>query len=526
MLVHELLRHSAARTPDAVALIESGRTTTYGELDALANRFARVLQDREVRRGDRVVIALENGAQCVAAYLGAMRAGAAAVPLPADSRNDRFAKAIADCRPSACVVEAAIAADDRCSAAMADVPSVLFRSGTGRRTPADPAGIDLTKALASASDQTPNCRSIDLDLAAIIYTSGSTGDPRGVMLTHRNVEANTRSIVSYLGLTSVDRVMCVLPFHYVYGLSLLHTHLLVGGSVVVENRFAYPSVVLEAMAEHRVTGFAGVPSTFAVLLSRPELAVLDLPHLRYVTQAGGPMSPAKIAEWRQRVPGAAFFVMYGATEASARLTYLDPSDVVRKAGSIGRPIPNVEVAVLREDGSPADVAEVGELTARGSNISCGYWNDSEETRARFGPRGYRTGDLGYVDEEGCLFLVGRRHEMIKSGAHRVGPKEIEDVLHRHPAVQEAAVVGAAHPILGEVPIGFATLRPGSATTANELRAFCAAHLPAYKVPSEVHVRPELPKIPGVGKIDKRALRDETGSEGRPTPTAMQAATRE
>jgi acyl-CoA synthetase (AMP-forming)/AMP-acid ligase II len=271
-------------------------------------------------------------------------------------------------------------------------------------------------------------------------------------------------------------------------------------------------VVLNAMRQHHVTGFAGVPSTFALLLHRSNLDGMTFPDLRYVTQAGGAMPTGRVREWLERGPPASFYVMYGATEASARLTYLDPADLPRKLGSIGRPIPNVEVLIVKDDGSIARPGEVGELVARGSNIACGYWNEPEETQEKFGPLGYRTGDIGAFDEDGFLYLVGRRHDMIKVGAHRVGAKEIEDVLNEHPAVHEAAVIGAPHDILGEAPIAFVALDGSLDAPAEELRGFCARRLPPHKVPAHFEFRADLPKIAGIGKIDKRALRAAIGAE--------------
>jgi acyl-CoA synthetase (AMP-forming)/AMP-acid ligase II len=365
--------------------------------------------------------------------------------------------------------------------------------------------------MAEADASPPNVRLIDQDLAAIIYTSGSTGEPRGVMLTHRNLVSNARSIAQYLRLTAADRVMCVLPFYYVYGLSLLHTHLLAGGSIVIDNRLAYPNVVVQGMRDHQVTGLSGVPSTFVLLLERSDLGQTDLPHLRYLTQAGGAMPVGRLLELRKRLPGVPVYVMYGATEAAARLTYLEPAMLESKLGSIGRSIPNVAVTILREDGSPASAGEVGELVARGSNISCGYWNAPDETAIRFGPQGYRTGDLGYMDDDGYLFLTGRRHDMIKTGAHRVGPREIEDVLCAHPDVIEAAVVGAPDDILGEIPVAFVSVRHASGLEPAALRNFCAPRLAAHKIPARWHFVPELPKT-GAGKVDKVSLRDRLRDE--------------
>jgi amino acid adenylation domain-containing protein len=495
MLVHTFLAEAARRTPDATAIIEPGGRASYAELNRLANRYAHLFRSNDVACGDRVVIALDNSIDMVGAYMGALAAGAVAVPLPGGPKSDRLAAAIVDCAPTVCVIDAAAARAFSGNHPLAAVPTVHV------------AGASLQEALATCSDEAPSAAIAETDLAAIIYTSGSTGEPRGVMLSHRNFVSNAQSIVQYLELTAADRVMCVLPFSYVYGLSLLHTHLAVGGSIVIDNRFVFPNVVLTAMQEHRVTGFAGVPSTFALLLHRSVLEEVELPHLRYVTQAGGGMPPARITEWLERGPRAAFYVMYGATEAAARLTYLPPEDLPRKLGSIGRAIPNVVIDVINDAGEVARIGEIGELVARGPNISSGYWNRPEETAQKFGALGYRTGDLGYRDADGYLFLVGRLHDIIKVGAHRVGAKEIEDVLSEHPSVLDAAVVAAPHDLLGEVPVAFVALREALAEAEPSLRAFCAARLAAPKVPARVVVQADLPKLAAAGKIDKASLRE-------------------
>ena len=479
---------------------------SYGELDRLSNRVGNTLRAAGVARHDRVVIALENSVEFVASHLGTMKAGAVAVPLPAGPKSDRLAAAVANCDPAAAIVETS-ATLNAASTALDTLKTVLLTGMAGPSTRAKPGWGSLAEALTNASDRTPAVRVLDIDLAAIIYTSGSTGDPRGVMLTHRNFVANARSIVSYLQLTSDDRVMCVLPFYYVYGLSLLHTHLAVGGCVVIDNRFAYPNVVLQSMQKHAVTGFAGVPSTFALLLHRSDLATTALPSLRYVTQAGGAMPPARIQEWLSKGPRVPFYVMYGATEASARLTYLDPAHLEEKLGSIGKAIPNVEIRVVKDDGTIAGPGEIGEFVAWGANIACGYWNDPEESQRKFGPLGYHTGDLGYADQDGYLFLVGRRDDMLKVGAHRVGTKEIEDVIQQVPSVFEVAVVGVPHELLGEVPVAFLSMAQGAETTADALVSFCRARMPAHKVPARIVILPELPKLGAVGKVDKRTLRE-------------------
>ena len=505
-LVPDFVERWAAERPDAVALIQASRQTTYAELDRAANRVAQLLVSRAVTAGDRVVIALDNGLEQVAAYLGTMKAGAVAVPLAGGLKSDRLSTAVADCRPRAAIVDAAVTRGAGAAEALSAVATVFVVGAAEGPDSKVASYAALASALDGCPTERPERRAAADDVAAIIYTSGSTGEPRGVVLSHGNFVANAASIVSYLGLTREDRVLCVLPFHYVYGLSLLHTHLAVGGTVVIENRAAFPNVVLAAMQQHRVTGFAGVPSTFALMLHRSNLGDVDLSHLRYITQAGGAMPPARVTEWLERGPKAEFFVMYGATEAAARLTYLPPRDLAAKLGSIGLPIPGVEITIVDDLGRPVAVGQAGELVARGANISRGYWNRPDETALRFSALGYHTGDLGYADGDGYLFLVGRKHDMIKVGAHRVGAKEIEDVLSRHPAVHEVAVVGVAHDMLGEVPIAYVAMRSTLPDAATALRAFCATNLAPYKVPARVIEVADLPKLEGSGKVDRSTLR--------------------
>jgi amino acid adenylation domain-containing protein len=504
MVVHHLLSRCAETSPDSTAVIDQTGSITYGALDNRANRIARALMQRGVRQGDRVVLAMENCIDWIACYFGILKAGGVVVPVAAGARSDRLPHVIRDCSPSACVAD-----NHTVSAFAAELSGMttFVRQANDARGRYESGGLiaSLDAALQTAPDSDPVMTGSARDLAAIVYTSGSTGTPRGVMLSHLNICSNTESIVKYLRMSPADRMMVVLPFHYVYGLSLLHTHVRVAGSLVVDNRLAFPNVVLQAMQTHRVTGFAGVPSTFAILLHRSAMARMTFPHLRYVTQAGGPMAHTLVREWQAMMPDVPLIVMYGATEASARLTYLEPEELSRRPGSIGRAIPNVEVNVVREDGKLAQPGEVGELTARGPNIMAGYWRRPDESRAAFSPWGYRTGDLATADADGFLYLVGRKQDMLKVGAHRVGAAEIEEVLHEHDAVDQAAVIGAADELLGEVPVAFATVREKCAIEPQDLISFCRRRLPDYKVPTRVLLVDDLPRTE-TGKIDKNALR--------------------
>jgi acyl-CoA synthetase (AMP-forming)/AMP-acid ligase II len=512
-LVHHLLEESTLRAPDRPFVIHEGRVGSYGEIAARAHAWAALLAREGLRRGDRVGLLARNGRLYVEAYYGILRAGGIAVPLNTALDGRGVRALLSDCgarkliagpgfRP---VVQAGVRAledldqvigtDDACAAAQAaGVPCLGVEAvdhAAGLPAPAGPP--------------------VDLDVASIIYTSGSTGHPRGATLSHRNICTNTASIVRYLELTADDRVLAVLPFYYVYGKSLLNTHAAAGGSVVIENRFLFPNTALDTLEHERCTGLSGVPSTFAILLNRSNLAERRLEHLRYLTQAGGPMSPEHTRRLLELLPRQRLFIMYGATEASARLSYLDPSELSGRIGSIGKAIPNVELRVLKEDGSEAGPGEVGEIVARGSNIMSGYWNDPQETARVLGPEGYHTGDLARRDDEGFLYVVGRKKDMIKTGAHRVSAKEIEEAIVEHQDVHEAAVIGEPDEMLGEIVSAYVVFLSPDDGQREDLLGFLKKRLPAYKVPGRIHQLGELPKNES-GKIMKQALR--TAAEAR------------
>jgi long-chain acyl-CoA synthetase len=508
LLVHRFLEISAASLPDKKALFSSGHWQTYREVNEQANALAHLLIGRGICRGDRIAFLLENSAEYVITYYAIMKAGGITVALNTDNTATDIEFILRDCQV-------------RCFVTSPKFLSKTTQLSRDRRCPVDyllwsdasHAGIDrpwpealpLPEASRKESRLNPSVPLIDLDIASIVYTSGSTGKPRGVTLSHLNIVANTRSIVEYLGLSPADRIMVVLPFHYIYGKSLLNTHFFIGGSVVVDNRFMYPAAVLQTMKDQAVTGFAGVPSTFAILLSRAQPQAHKLPALRYITQAGGAMPPVLQKKVAETFAPAKLFVMYGATEASARLSYLNPKDLPQKWGSIGKAIPNVELFIADEHGHRLGPGKEGEIVARGSNIMLGYWGQPEESRKALRNGLFFTGDIGVMDEEGFLFIIGRNSDMIKVGGNRVSTKEIEDVLFEHPAVCEVAVIGVQDALLGEVPKAFVVLKPDSRGESEDaFRAFLSEHLAAFKVPQTVLFCDSLPKN-DAGKVLKAKL---------------------
>jgi acyl-CoA synthetase (AMP-forming)/AMP-acid ligase II len=343
------------------------------------------------------------------------------------------------------------------------------------------------------------------DVAQVIYTSGSTGRPKGVVLTHKNLVVNTRSILEYLELTADDSIMAVLPFVYAYGNSVMLTHLFAGGTLVIENNLLYPHVVLDAMIKTGVTGFSGVSTTYALLLNHSNLKSYAFPALRYLTHAGGPMPSELLSRIRTAFPDRRMFLMYGQTEASARLTYLPPELLDVKKESAGRAIPGVVLKIVKEGGETARPGEVGEIWASGDNIMQGYWQDTELTSGVLQEGWLHTGDLGRLDQEGYLTIVGRNNEMIKAGSYRISPTEIEEVLLQHQQVHEAGVVGIDDPILGQKICAIVALKEPGALSDQDLMAYCAKRLVQYKRPKVVVIVSALPKSPS-GKILREQLR--------------------
>ena len=341
--------------------------------------------------------------------------------------------------------------------------------------------------------------------AEIIFTSGSTGKPKGVMISHKNLIANSASIVEYLQLTRDDRMLVVLPFYYCYGLSLLHTHLRAGGSIVFNNSFIFLGGVLKSLAEHQCTGFAGVPSHFQILLRKSEsFKATKFPYLKYVTQAGGKLTPIFIDEFREAHPDIKFIVMYGQTEATARLSWLPPEVYEKRKGSMGKGIPGVELKVVNDIGEKIKPGDTGEVIARGDNIMMGYFADEEGTKNAIRNGWLYTGDLGSVDEDGYIYLTARSKEIIKVRGKRISPKEIEAVILALPEVIDCTIEGVEDDIEGEMLKATIVIRKDQKDLINKESVIqhCTKHLALYKVPQVYDFQDDLTISPTGKKIKK------------------------
>ncbi|AJE03467.1 class I adenylate-forming enzyme family protein [Geobacter pickeringii] len=518
MLVHDFLRNSAARLPGKVALVSGRERLTYRELDERSDRLAATLVDLGMNRQDRVVILLENTAEAVVSLYGVLKAGGIFVLLNPGMKSHKLNFILKDCGARMIIThearedivsEAVVGADDVrqivwCRRTGSGPEALRSRYGTAHSL--DWADV-LTRPVSPAG--LGRIRTVDVDLATIIYTSGSTGEPKGVMSAHYNMVAAARSISSYLKNVECDIILDTLPLSFDYGLYQVLMSCLFGGTVVLEKSFAYPYKVMETLVAERVTGFPIVPTMVAILLQMENLGRFDCGSLRYMTNTAAALPVSYIEQLQELFPHVTIYSMYGLTECK-RVSYLPPEELRRRPKSVGIPIPNEEVFILDENGRELGPGEIGELVVRGANVMQGYWNRPEETARTFRPGRYRgeaylhTGDLFRKDEDGFLYFVSRRDDMIKTRGERVSPREIENVLCGIPWVAEAAVVGVPDDIFGQAVKAFVVCNGSGCADESELLRHCAKQLEPFMIPKYVEFRNDFPKTPS-GKIDKKRL---------------------
>lgn len=501
-LITDRFLDSVNRYPEKEAVIHNDNRVTYKTLSERAFQVSDYLQKSGLNKGDRVSLLLTNTPDYVAFYYGVLLAGGVAVALNSAAKYRDIKNWLKHSESRFLFTETThpeyseIDPDysgQKGYAVLAFADGELTQRGVWRwdehASDGEPVDVD------------------GVDLAAIIYTSGTTGAPKGVTLSHGNIAHNVNSILDYLELTGEDKILNVLPFYYSYGNSVLHTHMAAGGSLVLEDSLLFPHKTVQKMVDEKVTGFSGVPSTFALLLSRVKMGEYDLAALRYMTQAGGGMSPAHIQRVREELPAVEFVVMYGQTEATARISYLPADRLEEKLGSAGIAIPGVEIKICNEQGEVLPANQQGEIWVTGANIMQGYWRNPEMTRLVLDNGWLKTGDLAVKDEEGFIFIQGRSSDMIKSGAHRISPKEIEEVILELPEVAEVAVVGKPDEMLGQVIKAVIIPVSKDSVQKRDVMQHCKKNLAIYKLPKIVEFQDELPKTAS-GKIQRFKLIEE------------------
>jgi long-chain acyl-CoA synthetase len=470
-------------------LLGNKENLSYQELYRRSLKLARFLNEKYGERNN-ILLVSPNSVFFLVAYMAIMKSGNVCVPLNPGVEDHNLMFILDLCQSEIAFVAPSLKDSkwERIREVWYEIPATLHGNDAHTMEPFGEGEFDEDR------------------LAEIIFTSGSTGEPKGVMITHRNIIANTSSIIEYLGLTGDDIIEVVLPFYYCYGLSLLHTHMKVGGSVVFNNNFMFLGSVISDLNKYACTGFAGVPSHFQVLLRKSRsFKTTKFPALRYVTQAGGKLHRVFIEEFVNSFPDINFYVMYGQTEATARLAYLPPARLHEKLGSMGRAIPGVELDLMDEPGRIIrEPGVVGEVVAKGDNIMKGYLGDTEGTEKTLRNGWLHTGDLAYKDDDGFFYLTARKKEIIKVGGRRISPKEIEEVIVTIPGVVDCSISAIFDDVLGEAlkaDIVVSDINDPD-TNAESIKRTCAGKLAPEKVPQVIQFKTNI-EIAATGKKVKK-----------------------
>ena len=509
-LIHELPLHAAERAGEADALLYRDERLSYDELAQGIRRCAAALLGLGLGRSARVAVYMEKRPETVVAMFGAAAAGGVFVPVNPLLKPDQVAYILRDCNVQ--ILVTTVERLNLLAPLLKGCPDLRTTLVLGEgQMPAAPSTVRWDDALGAAAEAAPH-RVIDADMAAILYTSGSTGKPKGVVLSHRNMVAGAKSVAQYLENRPQDRILSALPLSFDAGFSQLSTAFHAGASVALIN-YLLPRDVLTAIERYAITGLTAVPPLWIQLAqlgwSRARTS------LRYIANTGGRMPKATLDQLRAALPQTLVYLMYGLTE-SFRSTYLPPSELDRRPDSIGKAIPNAEVLVVREDGTLCDANEPGELVHRGALVSLGYWNDPAKTAERFKPAPGQasglvmpeiavwSGDTVRRDEEGFLYFISRRDEMIKTSGYRVSPTEIEEIVYATGLVAEAAAYGVPHAILGHAVVLAAVAKSGTTGDEQALLDVLKVRLPTFMLPAHVTWRESLPRNPN-GKIDRKRL---------------------
>ena len=503
MVLYDVILKGAGEYPDNPAILYRDTVITYGQLAQMVRCFAAALGAHGLGKGDRVAILLPNVPPFTVAYYGAAAIGAIAVPANPLLKPAELEYMWRDADVKLVVTIPQLLEGAQEAAQQVGISHIVC---VGERDVV-PEGVPTFAEFLGlgARSPMPDTRPDKHDPAVFIYTSGTTGRPKGAVLSHNNLLANCRQIQGALKYSAADNLLCVLPlFHAFAGTVCQHAALFRGAKFTLLEQF-HPARVIETIEQRGITIFPGVPAMFAALLQfaadRPEA----FRNVRLCVSGGAPM-PVAIMEQFEKTFHTIIIEGDGPTECSP-VTSVNPPDGVRKPGTIGLPLPGVEMKIFDDNDRELPVGEIGEIVVRGENVMLGYHNQPEATAEAMRNGWYHTGDLGKVDEDGYFTIVDRKKDMLIVGGLNVYPREVEEVLYTHPAVADAAVVGAHDALRGDQVVAVVVLKPGASATAQELREHCRKYLANYKVPRRVEFRQELPRS-STGKILKRLLRKE------------------
>ncbi len=513
MLVQQFLEQSATNSPGKTALICGASRYSYLEIDWAANAFSRGLLDDGFQRQDRAVIYLENSLEAVVAIFGVLKVGGIFAVIDAQVKARKLESILSNSEATTLITSHHLLAQVSDVVAGADSLQRIIITGEPQASTITVPGKNLISydaIVAGATPEKPAPSCIDIDIASLVYTSGSTGIPKGVMLTHLNMVTAANSITQYLENTADDIILDTLPLAFDYGLYQVLMGFKCGATVVLEKGFVFPQQVVNLVIKEKVTGWPLVPTMAALLLRLKDLDKHDFSHLRYMTFTGQAIPPGHLLRLQELFPHVSIYSMYGLTECK-RVAYLPPSELKKRPSSVGKAMPNTEVYIVDKNGIKVTEPHIsGELVVRGANVMKGYWKLPKETARALRPGPYPgeqvlySGDLFKTDEEGFLYFLGRKDDIIKTSGHMVSPREVENVLCDMEEIVEAAVIGVDDDILGKAVTAFVHMNSGATVTEKDIQAFCAARLESFAVPKHVVLLDALPKSSN-GKINKQQL---------------------
>jgi acyl-CoA ligase (AMP-forming) (exosortase A-associated) len=521
-VLHDILAEAASAQPEKVAVLHKDQTWTYASIQADCGRLADILAKRGVVKSDRVAFYLEKRIEKIVSIFGISRSGGVFVPVRWQSLANQLAHIVSDSGSKVLITTyARLPIVAEALASMACLKTVI---AVGHREEAKGAVLpgvevlDWAEILAGADSAPKSPQVVEPDLAAILYTSGSTGKPKGVVLSHLNIVAGARIVTEYLQITEKDRLLSLLTFGFDYGLNQLTTVFLNQAQIVLME-YLFPRDIVTAAKKYAITGIANVAAGWIQLVQVPTFTQENLPTLRYITNSGGAVPENVVRELRRRLPDTSIYLMYGLTEAF-RSTYLDPSLVDSRPTSMGKAIPGEEILIVDEQGRPVQPGQTGELVHRGVLVAQGYWNAPDLTAIRYKRHPLQpaevpvpemavfSGDQVRIDEEGFLYFVGRKDEMIKSSGNRISPTEVEELLFASGLVQDAMALGIPHDVFGQAVCAVVVAAPHQALDSQQLLAYCKKTMPPYMVPQAIVVEESLPRNAN-GKLDRPAIKTQT-----------------
>jgi len=474
------------------AILTNSETLMYPQIFNYANKISFFIASK-FEKGNIIAILSHNSFFFIASYLGVVKSGCIAFLLDPKSSKEELEQYISKSGAN-CILS-----ENRLLTKLKNTQNNVISETTISLITEEKPIFDFTDKYIGEGDSP----------AVIMLTSGSSSNKKMVLLSHKNIISNTKSIINYLKLNENDRICVVLPFHYCYGTSLLHSHIHVGGSLFLHNSIFIGTVTKE-INEYNCTGFAGVPTTFFILQNKTKFLDNKYIDLRYITQAGGKLASSILKKIKIKIPYVDIYVMYGQTEASARLSYLPPELLLKKIDSIGKGIPGVELKVIDDNNKPVDIGSVGELIAKGENIMLGYLNDEKATKQKLKNGFLHTGDLAKVDRDGFIYIIGRKDDLIKTAGHRVSPYEIESIIITFPGVIACAIVGLEDNLLGESLVAYVVIK-SDYDLKEEIFKMCKKKLVSYKQPKHIKIIKSLP-INSNMKVDRNILKEKARQE--------------